>query len=205
LILKDKRIIVTGGAQGLGAAVVRECAANGAQVISMDVQDDLGEAVAREASATEPGNASYVSCDMGDTSGIQTAFAAAIEDLGGLDALIQNAAIEFEVPAENLSVDQWSRIAAINAMGTIFANQAAFPALKESHGSIVNVASVDAIQGRARAGHYAATKGAVLGWTRSVAVEWAEHGIRVNAVAPAADTPMYRQFRRSRSSSTTSS
>jgi 3-oxoacyl-[acyl-carrier protein] reductase len=59
----------------------------------------------------------------------------------------------------------------------------------------VNVASVDAIHGRARAAHYAATKGAVLGWTRSVAIEWAKNGIRVNAIAPAADTPMYQQFR----------
>jgi 3-oxoacyl-[acyl-carrier protein] reductase len=77
MVLKDKRIIVPGGAQGLGAAVVRECAANGARVISMDVKDELGEVVAREVSEAEPGNAGYMSCDMGDPGEIERVFAAA--------------------------------------------------------------------------------------------------------------------------------
>lgn len=189
--LNGRRIIITGGASGMGAALVRAFTAEGAQSVSMDIDDENGERIARTASAAGPGRATYLRCDVSDKASVDEAFAKATEVLGRLDALTHAAGISPGAPAESIALADWERVFAINARGTFLTNQAAFPYLKDHGGRIVNFASGAGVQGQMNKAHYSATKGAVLSWTRTVAKEWGKYGITVNALAPAIKTPMY--------------
>jgi NAD(P)-dependent dehydrogenase (short-subunit alcohol dehydrogenase family) len=194
--LSGKRVIVTGGASGIAAAAVRGLAAAGASVASIDVSGEAGEEVASAATAAGPGNAFFLQASVADRSQMQVAVDAAAARMGGLDALIHAAGVQQYKPAESLDDEDWERVVGINARGTMIANQAAFPHLKANGGGrIVNFASAAGIQGLAGCAHYSASKGAVLGWTRAVAREWAAHNITVNAVAPGIWTSMYDRTR----------
>jgi NAD(P)-dependent dehydrogenase (short-subunit alcohol dehydrogenase family) len=188
--LQGRRIVVTGGASGMGAGVVRAFPRMGAAVVSLDVAD-AGKAMADEAGAH------FVRCDVADKASVDDAMAAAADHLGGLDVLVHAAGIAPGSPAEDTDVSMWDRVMAINATGTLLTNQAAFRHLRERGGRIINFASAAGVAGLPGKAAYAATKGAVLAWTRTVAVEWARYGITVNAVAPAIWTPMYETTRAS--------
>jgi NAD(P)-dependent dehydrogenase (short-subunit alcohol dehydrogenase family) len=183
--LDGKRIVVTGGASGMGAATARAYAREGARVVAMDVDDERGEAVASAASV------SYRHCDVSDRAQVDAAFAAAVDELGGLDVLAHAAGIERGATAAEVTDDEWDAVFDVNLKGTVHTNQAAFRAMRDAGGRIVNFGSRAGVQGTAGAAHYAASKGAVLAWTRSIAREWAPYGIRVNAVAPMIWTDMY--------------
>jgi len=121
-------------------------------------------------------------------------FADAVAWLGRLDVLAHVAAIEGSGPAESLSEDDWARMLAVNLMGTVFTNQAAFRHMKERGGRIINFGSGAAVRGMVGASHYAASKGGVQAFTRTAAQEWGGYGVTVNAVAPAAWTRMYDAY-----------
>lgn len=191
-----RRIIVTGGAKGMAAAMVRDFAAHGAHVVSMDVDDDLGRQVAAEADAGE-GSAAYLRCDVADEVSVGNAFDAAVAHLGGLDALIHAAGIAPGAAAEAITLDAWEQVFAVNTRGTFLANRAAFPHLKAKGGRVINFASGAGANGYPGKGHYAASKGAVLAWTRTIAKEWGQYGITANAIVPAISTPMYAKTRAS--------
>ena len=194
-MLAGKRIIVTGSARGIGAAVVRCCARSGAPVVGLDVLEELGQAVAQEATAAGPGAATFRFCDVSDPDSVTAAVDGAVCHLGGLDGLAHVAGIEHSMPAAVMTIEDWERVMAVNARGTMLINQAAFRVMSpRGGGSIVNFASGDGIRGRAGGAHYAASKGAVLAWTRTVAEEWGGSGVRVNALAPTAETPMMREW-----------
>jgi NAD(P)-dependent dehydrogenase (short-subunit alcohol dehydrogenase family) len=184
--LEGKRIIVTGGASGMGAATVRAYVREGARVVAMDVDDERGRAVA------EATGAAYRHCDVARRDAVEAAFAEAVAELGGLDVLANPAGIERGGPPETLPDDEIAAVMGVNLSGTIHTNQAAFAPMRDGGGGrIVNFGSRAGVQGSPQAAHYAASKGAVLAWTRSVARAWAPYGIRVNAVAPGIWTPMY--------------
>lgn len=185
--LRDKRIVVTGGASGIAAAAVRAYAREGARVVSLDVNDAAGEAVAAQAGE----RVTYRHCDVRRRDAVFAAVADAASTLGGLDVLASVAAVEGGVPAEDLAESEWDDLFAVNVKGTVFANQAAFPHLRECGGVIINFGSGAAIRGQKGAAHYSASKGAVMSWTRTVAQEWAPYGIRMFNVVPAIWTPMY--------------
>jgi NAD(P)-dependent dehydrogenase (short-subunit alcohol dehydrogenase family) len=189
-VLENRRIVVTGGASGMGAALVRALPEEGARVVSLDVNVE-GLGVAEEAGAA------FVTCDVSSKESVDDAFLRATEHLGGLDVLIHAAGIAPGAPAEELSLDSWSKAMAVNATGTFLTNQAAFSYLRDAGGGrIINFASIAGIEGRPGKAGYSASKGAVVAWTRTVAVEWARYGITLNAVAPAIWTPMYDKTRR---------
>lgn len=189
--LTGKRVIVTGSASGIAASAVRGLVAAGAAVGGIDVSP-AGHDVAAQATARGPGRASFHRASVTDRTAMEAAVRDAIVEMGGLDALIHAAGIQQYKPAETLDDDDWDRIVGINARGTMIANQAVFSHFKaKGGGRIVNFASAAGMTGLAGCAHYAASKGAVLGWTRTVAQEWGPHGISVNAVAPGMWTAMY--------------
>lgn len=193
--LQHKKIIVTGGARGIGATVVHAYVQAGARVASLDVLDNLGAEVVARINATYPESARYFSCDIADTAQVEAVFAQACDWLGGLDVLANVAAVERTAPAEIIAQEDWNLVFDVNVRGTLNTNQAAFGYLREAGGRIINFGSAAGLNGMPGAAHYAASKGAVLSWTRTVAQEWARHNITVNAVAPMIWTPMYDAHR----------
>ncbi|SHN16431.1 SDR family NAD(P)-dependent oxidoreductase [Cryptosporangium aurantiacum] len=191
--LSGRRIIVTGGASGMGEGLVRALPKAGANVVSMDLSGPVGADIAKQAGAH------FVQVDVSSKESVQPAFAAATEHLGGLDVLIHAAGIAPGGPAESLDMHTWGRVMSVNATGTFLTNQAAFEHLKDNGGQILNFASAAGVQGYPNKAAYAASKGAVIAWMRSIAVEWGTYGITVNAIAPAIWTPMYDKTRASMS------
>ena len=160
------RIMVTGGASGMGEAMVKDFARHGARVVSLDITDEAGAVIAAEAGA------SYIHCDVSDEASVGPAFEQAVRQLGGLDVLVHAAGIAPGAPAEAITLSGWEKVFAVNARGTLLTNQAAFAHLKDHGGRIINFASAAGITGLPNKAHYAATKGAVIAWTRTVAKEW---------------------------------
>jgi NAD(P)-dependent dehydrogenase (short-subunit alcohol dehydrogenase family) len=177
--LDDRRIIITGGASGMGEALVRAFPALGAKVVSLDVAEEAGTRIAAEAGAR------FITVDVTSKQSVDAAFDTAVEDLGGLDVLVHAAGIAPSSPAEDTSVELWNRILSINSLGTLLTNQAAFRALKDNGGAIINFASAAGITGLRNKAAYAASKGAVAAFSRTIAAEWARYGITVNMIAPA--------------------
>ncbi len=195
--LAGKRIIVTGGASGIGAAVVLAYAQAGAQVVALDLNDDAGAQLVAHCHAQGGPGAAYLHCDVSQAQAVNTAFDAAAARMGGLDVLVHAAAIAPGCAAADISVEQWDQLFAINSRGTLLTNQAAFRHMQAHGGRLINFASAAGVNGYPGKAHYAATKGAVLAWTRSIAREWAPHGITANAIAPGMATPMYAKTRAS--------
>ncbi|MGI9327902.1 MAG: SDR family NAD(P)-dependent oxidoreductase [Pseudomonadales bacterium] len=194
--LKGKRIIVTGAARGMGAATVRAYVDAGAQVIAMDITDETGLAVVNAASQQGHGTAEYLHVDVADQQSVASAFADAVEQLGGLDVLAHPAAIQRSSDAGDVSVEDWDLMFAVNVRGTMLTNQAAYHHMKTSGGgSIINFGSISGQRPEPTAAAYSTAKGAVHSWTRTAAGTWGKDKVRVNAILPAMATPMYQEAR----------
>ncbi|MCP2253089.1 3-oxoacyl-[acyl-carrier protein] reductase [Prauserella aidingensis] len=190
--LTGYRIIVTGGASGMGAATVRNYAAAGAHVVSMDVNEQVGREVAAAAAEAGPGTAEFLDVDVSDADNVNTVFDRAAGKLGGLDVLAHPAAIQRSGNAANVTTEDWDAMFAVNVRGTMLTNQAAHRLMKQAgRGSIINFGSISGLRPEAVAPAYSASKGAVHSWTRTAAAAWGGDGIRVNAILPAIATPMY--------------
>jgi len=186
-VLAGKKIIVTGAARGIGASAARALAAAGATVTGLDLAGSPDESAA----SPGPGTLIHGLCDVASRASTVAAFDQAVAEMGGLDVLIHVAGIQRYTPADAITDEEWDLVLGVNAKGTMITNQAAFPHLKGKGGKIVNFASAAGAVGLRGCAHYAASKGAVLAWTRTVAQEWGPHGISVNAIAPGMWTPMY--------------
>jgi NAD(P)-dependent dehydrogenase (short-subunit alcohol dehydrogenase family) len=200
VILNGIRVIVTGAAGGIGAAVVRLLAREGANVAALDINELIGQEVAAKASQGPGGSVKFYHCNLADRADVDKVVDQAVLDLGGLDALANLGAIHREHPAEEPDDATLTKIVEVNLYGTIYANQAAFRYLKNGGGSILNTASLAGVIGEPSAAFYSASKGGVAAWTRTVAKGWGQYNIRVNCFAPTADTPMYQKFLRNKSS-----
>lgn len=178
--LDGLRAIVTGGASGIGLATARMLKARGARVAVLDLDPPPGEE-ALEA----------FSCDVTDGTSVAAAVGAAIERLGGLDIVVNNAGIGAQGTVEENGDDEWRRVFEVNVFGMVRVTRAALQALRASdHAAVVNTCSVAATVGLPRRAIYSATKGAVLALTRAMAADHLAEGIRVNCVNPGtADTP----------------
>lgn len=193
--LDGKRIIVTGGAQGIGAAIVRAYVEAGATVSCMDLQEEQGRARTAEASAAGPGTATFYKLNVTDRSEVDARFAEASADMGGLDVMVNVAGVQSFVDVANVDETSYRRLFDINVLGTMNTNGSAFSIMKASGGNIINFGSRSGLTSELDNAVYGATKGAVHTWTRSVAQEWGPSGVRVNAVLPYVVTPMYGKFR----------
>ena len=183
--LDGKVAIVTGGAQGLGAAYAKAYAAEGARVAIADI-DSGAKVVAAIKQAG--GQAIDVPTDVSDAAACNAMVAKTVATFGRLDILVTNAAISSaaaRVPITEISVDEWDRAAAVNIRGTWLCCCAAAPAMaRNKYGKIITIASARIFQGATNMLQYDASKGAVLGITRSLAREVGPDGIRVNCIAP---------------------
>jgi NAD(P)-dependent dehydrogenase (short-subunit alcohol dehydrogenase family) len=181
-----KTAIVTGAATGIGAATATLLAARGARVLAAGLQpDELRETVA--AIEADGGEALAIEADLSDPVQIEAVAARAHEAFGGADILVNNHAIYPLGPWHEADAAQWDAVYATNVRGYFLLAKAVRPQmLARGGGSIVNVASVTFYWGEAGLVSYVASKGAVIGFTRSLAREAGPEGIRVNAVAPGA-------------------
>ncbi|MCK9505755.1 SDR family NAD(P)-dependent oxidoreductase [Pseudomonas sp. MYb185] len=195
--LTGKRIIVTGGAQGIGAAVVRAYVAAGAAVASMDVNDALGHQVVTELLEAFPGSdARYYHCNISDRNDVEKSFRRATDNMGGLDVLANIAGVQRHSPPDAIPEDLFNHLFSINVLGTMNTNAEAYRLMKpKGAGNIINFGSESGLVGELNNGLYAASKAAVHTWTRNVARQWGPDGVRVNAVLPYMVTPMYAAFR----------
>jgi NAD(P)-dependent dehydrogenase (short-subunit alcohol dehydrogenase family) len=181
--LQGRRVLVTGAARGLGESFARALRASGARVALSDVLHERGAALARELGP----DAAYFGMDMADPESIRAGLEQAVGWLGGLDGLVNNAAITNSggKPMDQLDVATWDRVMAVNVRGPWLATVAAHPYLRASgSGRVVNLASDTALWGAPRLMAYVASKGAVMAMTRSMARELGSDGITVNAIAP---------------------
>ncbi|MFE9085486.1 SDR family NAD(P)-dependent oxidoreductase [Brevundimonas sp. NPDC003935] len=185
--LANKKIIVTGAARGIGASATRALAAAGAMVTGLDLSGPPADTAASPPSSVF----AYETCDVSSRASTRAAVDRAVAAMGGLDVLIHAAGVQRYTPAEAITDEEWELVVGVNARGTMIANQAVFPHLKDRGGRIVNFASAAGALGLRGCAHYAASKGAVLAWTRTIAQEWGPYGISVNAIAPGIWTPMY--------------
>ncbi len=177
----DQTAIVTGGASGIGAAIVRLLTAGGARVFVFD----------RHPAETGPAVVS-VEVDVADARGMASAVDAVVRDAGAVDAIFNNAAINSFRALADADADEFERILRVNALGVFNGMKAVLPhMLRRQRGAIVNTGSTAAVIGIADRASYSASKGAVVALTRQVAVQYASQGIRANAVNPGTtDSPM---------------
>jgi len=186
------KIIVTGGASGMGAATVRTYVGAGATVVSMDVSEEAGRTVVDSANEAGPGSATFVKVDISDKTSVDAAFDAAAAAMGGLDAVAHPAAIQRAGDAASVTVEDWDIMFAVDVRGTMLVNQAAYRLMApQKRGSIINFGSISGLRSEPVAPAYSAAKGAVHSWTRTAAGAWGNDGVRVNAILPAIATPMY--------------
>lgn len=182
--LSGKKGIVTGGMQGLGRAMAEALAAQGCELVIMDIQQDTERLAPRIGG--EGAIVHGVVCDLSDQKSLTQGFGRAVEILGGeLHILLNNAGINLRKKLEDCSREEWDRIFAINSTAPFLLTQLAAPLMRRNHyGKIINMASMLAFLGAVSNSSYAATKGSVLLQTRSFSNELAKEGICVNAIAP---------------------
>lgn len=186
--LTGKVAIVTGAARGMGAADARRLADEGAWVVVADILDDEGKAVA----ASMGERAVYVHLNVTSEADWAHAVDTAMQRFGRVDVLVNNAGRLYVAPAPEIRIDELRKSLDANLIGPLLGLQAVVPKMREGGGgSIINIASINGLRGSPRSGAYSATKHALVGLTKSSAVDLAPMGIRVNAVCPGAvKTPM---------------
>ena len=187
-LLRGRRVVVTAAAgTGIGFATARRCLLEGADVLLSDHHERrLGEAADRLADELGIDPPPVAVCDVTDEDQVQALFATADDVLGGFDTVVNNAGLGGEVPLVDMTDEQWHVVLDVTLTGTMRCMRAALRRLYQADrgGVIVNNASVLGWRAQAGQAHYAAAKAGVMALTRCVAIEAAEHGVRVNAVAP---------------------
>jgi NAD(P)-dependent dehydrogenase (short-subunit alcohol dehydrogenase family) len=183
--LKDKVVIVTGGAQGIGRAYGLGVAAEGARVVVADIADPTPTVKEIEARG---GQALGVAGDVSREEDTQRLATETLARFGRIDVLVNNAAVYGTLkrrPFMEIPVEEWDRVMAVNLRGLFLAARAVFPTMKaQGKGTIINIASSTFFKGVPHYIHYTTSKGGVVGFTRSLARELGEFGIRVNAISP---------------------
>lgn len=191
--LNEKTAIVTGGGRGIGRAACIRFAREGAEVIVADVDETSADNVADEIQA-DGGKARPVKVDVTDKASVKNMIDSCLSEFGKLNILINNAGINRDTIAAIMREEQWDQVINVNLKGTFLCCQAAIRPLRDSgSGRIINTSSIAAL-GNIGQANYAASKGAVISLTRTLALELANYKITVNCVAPGATmTPMFEK------------
>jgi NAD(P)-dependent dehydrogenase (short-subunit alcohol dehydrogenase family) len=190
--LSDKIAVVTGGAMGIGAATAKKLILLGASVAILDLNSDQGEATA--ALLSQAGSCAFFVCDVSDAAQVATAVRGVVGGFGGVDILVSNAGIQDYGDVVTTTEEAWDRLMNTNVRGAFLMVKACVPhMLERGGGAIAIVGSVQSMTAIANSAAYVTSKHALLGLTRSIALDFASRGIRANCVCPGAvDTPMLR-------------
>jgi NAD(P)-dependent dehydrogenase (short-subunit alcohol dehydrogenase family) len=185
--LSGRTAIVTGGAKGIGRHYSRALAAEGARVMIADIAD--GEAVAQEIAAARGANSvTSIIADVSDESSVERLVAATMERFGKIDVLVNNAALFAplqETKCTEIDADLWDKVMAVNLRGPFLMVKHVAPHMTaQGYGKIINIGSGTAFRGIPWMLHYVTSKGGIMAFTRALARELGEHGIRVNTLAP---------------------
>ncbi len=179
--LQNRHAIVTGGGQGIGAAIARLLVAQGANVTVLGRKPETVQALAAE----QPQQMHAVSADVADAEQVQAAFSSARQRFGPIAILVNNAGQASSAPFLKTDLALWNQMLAVNLTGTLLCTQAAVPdMLAAQWGRVVNIASTAGLAGYAYVAAYCAAKHGVVGLTRALALEFAKKGLTVNAVCP---------------------
>ncbi|TDC90458.1 SDR family oxidoreductase [Actinomadura sp. 7K507] len=186
--MNDTRVaVVTGAAGGIGRAVARRLADDGFHIAVSDLESTHGKLDQLAGELAAQGVRSHaITADVSDEADVDRLIGTAVDTLGGLDVMVANAGIVTAAPLLDLSTAEWDRVMSVNARGAFLSYRAAArQMIKQGRGGrIIGAASVSAHQSSALVGHYSASKFAVRSLTQAAALEWAEHGITVNAYSP---------------------
>jgi len=191
--LTGKRVLITGGASGIGQATALLLAREGAAVAVADLDETGGQAVVQTI-VNEGGQAIFVHCDVTQAADCQCAVQRTVDELGGLDILFNNAGIIRRATVIDTTEEEWDRVMAVNVKAIFLLSKYAIPIMEQAGGgAIVNTASGWGLVGGARAVSYCASKGAVVNMTRAMAIDHGAQNIRVNCICPGdTDTSMLR-------------
>lgn len=181
---QDQTVVITGGGGGIGGATCRRFAGEGARVAVLDLDPDAAGRVAAQIRA-EGGSAEAIRCDITDRASVDAAVSATESKLGPIDVLVNNAGWDVFKPFVKTEPAQWERLIAINLVGALHMHHAVLPGMvARNRGRIVNVASDAARVGSSGEAVYAACKGGLVSFSKTLAREHARHGITVNVVCP---------------------
>lgn len=184
--LRDRAVVITGGATGIGEAMVAAFAWQGARACFLDVQDDAAAELARLLAECRHAPR-YHHCDLADIAALRSAIAAITEDLGTVDVLVNNAANDMRHSIAEVTPEFWDRTIAVNLKHQYFAAQAVIPFMQRARrGSIVNMSSIGWVIPSVNQSVYVTAKAAIVGMTRTLAHELGADNIRVNAIMPGA-------------------
>jgi NAD(P)-dependent dehydrogenase (short-subunit alcohol dehydrogenase family) len=198
--LQGKKAIVTGGAAGIGKAIVEAFLREGADVAMFDFQIDKARQVAEELSKAWPGKACAIQCDVGYSDQVARAFGEADEKLGGLDILVNNAGLIRQSPIVDMPEEDWDFILRNNLKSVFLCSKEAAKRLisQGRGGRIIALSSIHAVLSEPNCGHYTAAKGGIEAFCRTLATELAPHKVTVNFIRPGATfteltIPMYTE------------
>ncbi|MBP1922163.1 NAD(P)-dependent dehydrogenase (short-subunit alcohol dehydrogenase family) [Halorubrum alkaliphilum] len=177
-MLSGKTAIVTGGSAGIGKAIAAEFLEQGASVVIANRSEETGKETAEELGC------SFIQCDVSSYESVESLVEQTVEEYGELDILVNNAGIGMTGTVETTPLEDWHKLMEINLNGVVYGTRAAMPYLQESSGTVLNVASVFGLVGGPQTAAYATAKGAVVNFTRTTAVDYAEEGVRVNSICP---------------------
>ncbi|MDX2033657.1 MAG: SDR family oxidoreductase [Blastocatellia bacterium] len=191
----DRVVVVTGAARGIGAGCAGIFVEAGAKVIVSDRREDEGREVVSALNARGPGEAHFIQADVTDVAQIERLIDETVARYGRIDCLLNNAGWHPpHLPIDQFSVQDFRNLIDLNVISVFAACKAALPHLRKTRGSIINIASLVATLGQHYATTYVATKGAVLSFTKALAIEEAPMGVRVNSVSPGNIwTPLWKE------------
>lgn len=193
---KNRTVIITGGAGGIGGATCRRFAAEGAKVAVFDINLEAAQKVADEINVSG-GSAAAFKCDITDRVAVDVAVAETIDQLGSIDVLVNNAGWDIFKPFVKTAPEEWTKLIAINLTGALHMHHAVLPSMvARKSGRIVNIASDAARVGSSGEAVYAACKGGLIAFSKTIAREHARHNVNVNVVCPGpTDTALFADYK----------